>query len=57
MSTPPTRLPDDAQTRLFAAAATADKERALAVLTGLDRIPDRDDAFDPLEWDAQGLPE
>ena len=28
-----------------------------AILAQLDRIPDRPDAFDPLEWDEQGLPE
>jgi len=27
-----------------------------ALLTQLDRVPDRADAFDPLEWDEQGLP-
>ena len=27
-----------------------------ALLAQLDRIPDRPDAFDPLRWDAQGLP-
>ena len=27
-----------------------------AILAQLDRIPDRSDAFDPLEWDEQGLP-
>ena len=27
-----------------------------ALLAQLDRVPDRADAFDPLEWDAQGLP-
>ena len=30
--------------------------RMAALLAQLDRIPDRTDAFDPLEWDAQGLP-
>jgi len=30
--------------------------RALAVLAQFDRIPDRPDAFDPLEWDDHGLP-
>lgn len=29
---------------------------ATALLAQLDRIPDRKDAFDPLSWDAQGLP-
>ena len=27
-----------------------------AILAQLDRVPDRPDAFDPLEWDEQGLP-
>ena len=27
-----------------------------ALLAQLDRVPDRADAFDPLEWDPQGLP-
>lgn len=27
-----------------------------ALLAQLDRVPDRDDAFDPMEWDARGLP-
>lgn len=31
-------------------------ERMAALLAQLDRIPDREDAFDPLQWDAQGLP-
>jgi antitoxin VapB len=30
--------------------------RAQAILAQLDRIPDRVDAFDPLEWDEHGLP-
>jgi antitoxin VapB len=30
--------------------------RALTLLAQLDRIPDRTDSFDPLTWDAQGLP-
>jgi antitoxin VapB len=29
--------------------------RAQAILAQLDRIPDRVDAFDPLEWDEHGL--
>jgi len=36
---------------------TADKrERMAALLAQLDRIPERPDAFDPLEWDEHGLP-
>ena len=30
--------------------------RIAAILEQLDRIPDRDDAFDPLPWGADGLP-
>jgi antitoxin VapB len=30
--------------------------RMAALLAQLDRVPDRVDAFDPLEWDAHGLP-
>jgi len=29
-------------------------QRMAALLAQFDRIPDRPDAFDPLEWDAQG---
>lgn len=31
-------------------------KRVSALLAQLDRIPDRGDAFDPLQWDEQGLP-
>jgi antitoxin VapB len=34
----------------------SDRGRIAALLAQLDRIPDRADAFDPLEWDADGLP-
>jgi len=27
-----------------------------ALLAQIDRIPDQPDAFDPLDWDDQGLP-
>ena len=30
--------------------------RALAILAQFDRIPDRTDAIDPIEWDEHGLP-
>jgi antitoxin VapB len=30
--------------------------RALAILAQLDRIPDRADAFEAIEWDEHGLP-
>jgi antitoxin VapB len=41
------------------AAETAggrDPDRVRALLAQLDRIPDREDAHDPLEWDDHGLP-
>ncbi|MCC6430446.1 MAG: type II toxin-antitoxin system VapB family antitoxin [Gemmatimonadaceae bacterium] len=31
-------------------------ERLDALLAQLDRIADRPDAFDPLQWDERGLP-
>jgi antitoxin VapB len=30
--------------------------RVAALLAQLDRIPDRADAFDPMQWDERGLP-
>ena len=30
--------------------------RMAALLAPLDQVPDRPDAFDPVEWDDQGLP-
>jgi antitoxin VapB len=33
-----------------------DSGRMAALLAQLDRVPDRADAFDPLEWDGAGLP-
>jgi antitoxin VapB len=36
---------------------SADPGRMAALLAQLDRVPDRQDAFDPLEWDGQGLPQ
>lgn len=36
---------------------TSDKaERIAALLAQLDRIPERVDAFDPMQWDEHGLP-
>ena len=35
---------------------STDAGRMAALLAQLDRVPDRADAFDPLAWDAQGLP-
>jgi antitoxin VapB len=31
-------------------------KRVAALLAQLDRIPERADAFDPMEWDERGLP-
>jgi antitoxin VapB len=36
--------------------ATDQPERMAALLAQLDRIPDRADATNPLEWDEHGLP-
>ncbi len=36
--------------------AATDPGRLAALLAQLDRVPDRSDSFDPLEWDARGLP-
>jgi antitoxin VapB len=36
--------------------ATDATERIGAILAQLDRIADRADSFDPLDWDEQGLP-
>jgi len=36
--------------------ASDSAERMAALLRQLDRIPDRADAFDPLEWDERGAP-
>ena len=30
--------------------------RMAAILEQIDRVPDRPDAFDPVEWDYHGLP-
>jgi len=38
------------------AGATNQAERLAALLAQLDRIPERADAFDPVQWDAHGLP-
>jgi antitoxin VapB len=36
--------------------APGSMDRFRAILAQMDRIPDRSDAFDPLEWDEYGLP-
>lgn len=35
---------------------TDSDKRVAALLAQLDRVPDRADAFDPMDWDEQGLP-
>ncbi len=39
-----------------AAARPNPSARLTALLAQLDRIPERADAFDPLQWDEHGLP-
>jgi antitoxin VapB len=36
--------------------AAAVPGRMAALLAQIDRVPDRADAYDPLEWDGAGLP-
>jgi antitoxin VapB len=40
----------------LAAAPNANAARVSALLAQLDRIPDRPDATNPLQWDDLGLP-
>ena len=35
---------------------SAPRTRLTVLLAQIDRIPDRSDAADPIEWDAHGLP-
>jgi antitoxin VapB len=53
-----TAVVERAVDRLLSETATrGDKPgRMAALLAQLDRIPDRKDAFNPMEWDEQGLP-
>ena len=54
-----TALVERAIDRLGMETANAHRTQAArmaALLAQLDRIPDRADAFDPLPWDAHGLP-
>ena len=37
-------------------ATTFDPTHLAALLAQIDRVPDRADAFDPLQWDDHGLP-
>ncbi len=39
-----------------AADRDARRRRVYALLAEADRLPDRPDAFDPLQWDEHGLP-
>jgi hypothetical protein len=49
-------LPDLYYREFFSSLLGApDSDRMAALLAQLDRIPDREDAFDPLQWDEQGL--
>lgn len=53
-----TAVVDRALDRLIGETAGASDQtaRMAALLAQLDRIPDRADATDPLEWDEHGLP-
>jgi antitoxin VapB len=54
-----TAVVERAVDRLLGETATARSHpsaRLAALLAQLDRIPDRADAFDPLQWDEHGLP-
>jgi antitoxin VapB len=42
--------------RMETPSASSLAERMAALLAQLDRIPDRANAFEPLEWDDLGLP-
>lgn len=55
-----TAVVERAVDRLLGETAGASRQEAhdrlAALLAQLDRIPDRADACDPLQWDEQGLP-
>jgi antitoxin VapB len=51
-----TALVERAVDRLAAELAVDRGDRIDALLAQFDRLPDRPDAFDPLEWDDAGLP-
>lgn len=53
-----TALVERAVDRLLSETEAPSKQasRLQALLAQLDRIPDRTDAADPLEWDEHGLP-
>ena len=58
MGTTKTAAVEEAVDRLLVERGRPGKlrERIDSLLEQIDRIPDRSDAFDPLEWDEQGLP-
>ncbi len=53
-----TAVVDRALDRLLSETMTKPQgsTRVAALLAQLDRLPERADSADPLEWDAQGLP-
>lgn len=53
-----TAVVDRALDRLIrdTAGSTSPTDRMAALLAQLDRIPDQEEAFDPLSWDERGLP-
>ena len=53
-----TAVVERALDRLIAEMAGAPDQsgRIAALLAQLDRVPDRADAIDPLQWDEHGLP-
>jgi antitoxin VapB len=53
-----TAVVERALDRLADSAATEPDTRArmVALLAQLDRVPERTDTFDPLDWDEHGLP-
>ncbi|RIK97001.1 MAG: transcriptional regulator [Burkholderiales bacterium] len=58
MGTTKTAAVEEAVDRLLVERSRPGKlrDRIESLLEQIDRIPDRSDAFDPLEWDEQGLP-
>ncbi len=50
------RAVDRLASELQGGADAGDGARLEALLAQLDRIADREDAFDSLKWDADGLP-
>jgi len=58
MGTTKTAAVEEAVDRLLVERGLPGKlrDRIDALLEQIDRIPDRSDAFDPLDWDERGLP-